>query len=74
MRRASAKNMSINLQVNTNPVVLVNRGVLHTEGGWPKEIDCTEIEQVIRYRKRVRSSFVLPKFSLTSTCFVFQGS
>ena len=42
--------------MNTNPVVLVNRGVLHTEGGWPKEIDCTEIEQVIRYRKKVRSS------------------
>ncbi|KAK9917240.1 hypothetical protein WJX75_002207 [Coccomyxa subellipsoidea] len=40
-------------EVNTNPVVLVNRGVLHTEGGWPKEIDCTEIEQVIRYRKKV---------------------
>ncbi|CAL8464794.1 g4329 [Coccomyxa elongata] len=39
-------------EVNTNPVVLINRGVLHTEGGWPKEIDCTEIEQVIRYRKR----------------------
>ncbi|BDA50396.1 Dynein intermediate chain 2, axonemal [Coccomyxa sp. Obi] len=39
-------------EVNTNPVILVNRGILHTEGGWPKEIDCTEVEQVIRYRKR----------------------
>lgn len=41
------------MQVNTNPVVLVNRGLAHTEGGWPKEVDSTEMEQVIRFRKKV---------------------
>ena len=24
----------------------------HTEGGWPGEIDPTEMEQVLRYRKK----------------------
>ncbi len=25
----------------------------HVEGGWPKEVDYTEAEHVIRYRKKV---------------------
>ena len=25
----------------------------HTEGGWPKDVDCTEAEHVIRYRRKV---------------------
>ena len=27
--------------------------MLHLEGGWPKEIDCTEKEQTLRYKKKV---------------------
>ena len=27
--------------------------MVHTEGGWPKDVDCTEAEHVIRYRKKV---------------------
>ena len=42
------------LQVNTNAVVLVNKAMCHLEGGWPKEVDCTEVEQVIRYRRKAR--------------------
>lgn len=26
----------------------------HVEGGWPKEVDYTEAEHVIRYRKKVK--------------------
>lgn len=26
----------------------------HVEGGWPKEVDYTEAEHVIRYRKKVQ--------------------
>ena len=40
------------LQVNTTAVVLVNKAMCHLEGGWPKEVDCTEVEQVIRYRRK----------------------
>lgn len=32
---------------------LEHRGVNHTEGGWPKDVNPQEIEQVIRYRKKV---------------------
>jgi dynein intermediate chain 2 len=41
------------MQVNTDPVILVNKGIVHMEGGWPKEVDCTEMEQVIRFRRKV---------------------
>ncbi len=40
-------------QVNTVAVVHANKAMNHTEGGWPKEVDCTEAEHVIRYRKKV---------------------
>jgi hypothetical protein len=41
------------VQVNTKAVVLVSKGMVHTEGGWPKEVDCTEVEQTIRFRRKV---------------------
>lgn len=41
-------------QVNTTAVVSVTRGMVHTEGGWPKEVDHTEAEQV-RRRPRPRA-------------------
>ena len=25
----------------------------HTEGGWPKDVDCTEAEHVIRFRRKI---------------------
>jgi dynein intermediate chain 2 len=25
----------------------------HTEGGWPKDVDSTEAEHVIRYRRKI---------------------
>ena len=41
------------LQVNTDAVVLVNKGMWHIEGGWPKDVDCTEVEQTTRYIRKV---------------------
>lgn len=41
------------LQVNTDAVVLVSKGMWHTEGGWPKDVDCTEVEQTTRYIRKV---------------------
>eukprot|EP00887_Chlorella_sp_A99_P007769 scaffold20.g7769.t1 len=40
-------------EANTTAVVHINRAMNHVEGGWPKEVDHTEAEQVIRYRKKV---------------------
>ena len=34
-------------------VISKNMGVLHMEGGWPKDIDPTEKDQTQRYRKKV---------------------
>ena len=33
-------------EVNTERFELINQAVLHTEGGWPKDVDHHEIEQV----------------------------
>ena len=30
-----------------------NRGFAHTEGGWPSDVDPTEVEHVLRYRKKI---------------------
>ena len=40
-------------QVNTTAVVFATKAMNHVEGGWPKEVDYTEAEHVIRYRKKV---------------------
>jgi len=41
------------LQANTERFETETRGVNHVEGGWPKDVNPLEIEQVIRYRKKV---------------------
>jgi len=40
-------------EANTEMVEYKNRGMVHVEGGWPKDIDPTEVEHTIRYRKKV---------------------
>ena len=40
-------------QVNTERFETGARGINHTEGGWPKDINPNEVEQVTRYRKKV---------------------
>ena len=39
-------------EVNTERFELLNQAVLHTEGGWPKDVDLTEIEQTMRFLKK----------------------
>lgn len=43
-------------EINTERFVLNNQGILHTEGGWPRDIDVSEAEHTIRYRKKVEKS------------------
>ena len=40
-------------QVNTETVMYKPQGMLHLEGGWPKEVDPTEKEQTLRYKKKI---------------------
>lgn len=40
-------------QVNTERYETESRGMNHTEGGWPKDINPAEVEQTIRFRKKV---------------------
>ncbi|NWW94830.1 DNAI2 protein, partial [Rhynochetos jubatus] len=40
-------------EVNTERVEVQSRGVNHVEGGWPRDIDPQDVEQTIRFRKKV---------------------
>ncbi|XP_033127579.1 dynein intermediate chain 3, ciliary-like [Anneissia japonica] len=40
-------------EVNTERFETDTRGINHVEGGWPKDVNPQEVEQVIRYRKKV---------------------
>ncbi len=30
-----------------------SKGILHKEGGWPKDVDSNDAEHILRYRKKV---------------------
>lgn len=45
-------------EANTECYETENRGMNHSEGGWPKDINPSEAEQVIRYRKKVEKDEV----------------
>ena len=40
-------------QVNTETLEYKDSGMNHVEGGWPKDVDPAEVEQVMRFRKKV---------------------
>ncbi|ORZ39046.1 WD40-repeat-containing domain protein [Catenaria anguillulae PL171] len=40
-------------EVNTDSVVMANVGIQHTEGGWPKDVDSSDVEHTLRYRRKV---------------------
>jgi dynein intermediate chain 2 len=40
-------------EANTERFESESRGMNHTEGGWPKDINPAEVEQTIRFRKKV---------------------
>jgi dynein intermediate chain 2, axonemal len=39
-------------EANTNEVLYSKHNIKHDEGGWTKDIDCTEAEHTIRFRKK----------------------
>jgi dynein intermediate chain 2 len=40
-------------EANTNAVTFSTKAISHVEGGWPKDVDYSEAEHTIRYRKKV---------------------
>uniref|UniRef100_A0ABI8ABA9 Dynein axonemal intermediate chain 2 n=1 Tax=Felis catus TaxID=9685 RepID=A0ABI8ABA9_FELCA len=40
-------------EVNTERFEMESRGINHVEGGWPKDVNPLELEQTIRFRKKV---------------------
>ncbi|KAF8065447.1 ODA6 [Scenedesmus sp. PABB004] len=40
-------------EANTLALTYAHKAVSHTEGGWPKDVDHTEAEHTIRFRKKV---------------------
>ncbi|CAG9806675.1 unnamed protein product [Chironomus riparius] len=40
-------------EVNTVSTTTENRGILHTEGGWPKDVNYLDSEQTLRYRRKL---------------------
>jgi len=39
--------------VNTARVQMKSRAMIHVEGGWPKEVDATEAQETLKWRKRL---------------------
>lgn len=38
---------------NTDHSVFTTKSVHHVEGGWPRDVNCTDSEQVARHRKKI---------------------
>ena len=49
VQAAQQKNVS---EINTARTEVLSQGMNHTEGGWPKDINCADPEQTSRYRKK----------------------
>ena len=45
-------------EVNTNRYQTESRGLNHTEGGWPKDVNIQEQDQISRYRKKLEKDEV----------------
>lgn len=41
---------------NTEALQFVSEGVLHAEGGWPKDISYTNTEQTARYKRKIEKT------------------
>lgn len=54
-------------EANTDRATYENKGVNHVEGGWPKDINLTDPEQVVRYRRKIEKdeSYIVQVMGLT---------
>lgn len=54
-------------EANTDRATRENKGVLFVEGGWPKDINLADPEQVVRYRRKIEKdeSYIVQVQGLT---------
>lgn len=54
-------------EINTERATYESHGILHTEGGWPKDISIQDPEQTTRYRRKIEKDelFINQVMSLT---------
>lgn len=38
---------------NTDNLIFTTKNIKHTEGGWPRDVNCLDTEQVARHRKKI---------------------
>lgn len=59
------------VQLNTACFQSVSCGINHVEGGWPKDINPQDMEQTIRFRKKVEKdeSYISSVLHLYSVSF-----
>ena len=55
---SSKSETEVSPQVNTERFETQSRGINHVEGGWPKDINPAEVEQTMRFRKKVEKDEV----------------
>ena len=72
MTRLMFSNGQIFFQINTERFETCVRGMNHTEGGWPKDVNPQEVEQVTRFRKKVEKDemYVNTIQSLGTVCSI----
>ena len=61
------------MQANTQQILSRTQGMSHTEGGWPKDVDCTEAEHVIRFRRKIEKDEDYVRSIVTLGCQVRTG-
>lgn len=54
-------------EANTERAVFEHKGVNHTEGGWPKDVNLADPEQTVRYKRKIEKdeSYIVQVMSLT---------
>jgi len=43
----------VSVQVNTTTATYKDNKMFHYEGGWPKDINMKDLEQTVRYRRKI---------------------
>ncbi len=53
MNTINHNNINYTIKVNTESLTFSNQGILHLQGGWPKDVDPSDVEHTIRFRKKI---------------------
>lgn len=62
-------------EANTDRATFEHKGINHIEGGWPKDINLADPEQVVRYRRKIEKdeTYIVQVMGLTKVLVVAGG-